>query len=42
MFALQDIVVGADVRGYGMRVGVEIRPGKAPGARGTELQAKLF
>jgi beta-alanine--pyruvate transaminase len=35
MFALQDIVVMADVRGFGMRVGVEIRPGKAPGARGT-------
>lgn len=42
MFALQDLPVVADVRGYGMLAGVEIRPGAAPGVRGTELQAKLF
>jgi beta-alanine--pyruvate transaminase len=42
MFALQDIGVVADVRGYGMLAGVEIKPGSAPGARGTDLQARLF
>jgi beta-alanine--pyruvate transaminase len=42
MFGLQDMAVVADVRGYGMLAGVEIKPAKAPGARGTDLQAKLF
>jgi beta-alanine--pyruvate transaminase len=42
MFGLQDLGVVADVRGYGMLAGVEIKPAAAPGARGTELQAKLF
>lgn len=42
MFGLQDMAVVADVRGFGMLAGVEIKPAKAPGARGTDLQAKLF
>ncbi len=42
MFALQDMPVVSDVRGYGMLAGVEVKPGKAPGARGSELQARLF
>jgi len=42
MFALQDLPVVCDVRGYGMLVGVEVKPGNAPGVRGAELQAKLF
>ncbi len=42
MFALQDLPVIADVRGYGMLAGVEVKPGEAPGARGTDLQGKLF
>jgi beta-alanine--pyruvate transaminase len=42
MFGLQDLGVVADVRGYGMLAGIEVKPGKAPGMRGTELQAKLF
>ena len=42
VFALQDLPVIADVRGYGMLAGVEVKPGKVPGARGGELQAKLF
>ena len=42
MFALQDLPVVSDVRGQGMLAGVEVKPGKAPGMRGTELQAKLF
>jgi beta-alanine--pyruvate transaminase len=42
MFGLQDLGVVADVRGYGMLAGVEVKAGKAPGVRGSELQAKLF
>jgi len=42
MFALQDLPAVSDVRGFGMLAGVEIKPGKAPGVRGSELQAKLF
>lgn len=42
MFGLQDLSVIADVRGFGMLAGVEVKPGKAPGQRGAELQAKLF
>jgi beta-alanine--pyruvate transaminase len=42
MFALQDLGVVADVRGFGMLAGVEVKPGKAPGQRGTELQGRLF
>jgi len=42
MFALQDLPAVADVRGFGLLAGIEIKPGKAPGVRGSELQAKLF
>jgi len=42
MFALQDLPAVNDVRGFGMLAGIEIKPGKAPGVRGNELQAKLF
>ena len=42
MFSLQDLGAVADVRGYGMLAGVEVKPGKAPGMRGSELQARLF
>jgi len=42
MFALQDLAVVSDVRGYGLLAGVEVKPGSAPGARGSELQARLF
>ncbi len=42
MFALQDLAAVNDVRGFGMLAGVEIKPGKAAGVRGSELQAKLF
>ena len=40
--ALQDLGVVADVRGFGLLAGIEVKPGKAPGARGTELQGRLF
>lgn len=42
MFALQDLPAVSDVRGFGMLAGIEIKPGKAAGVRGNELQAKLF
>jgi len=42
MFALGDLAGVADVRGFGMLAGVEVKPGKAPGVRGQELQAKLY
>jgi beta-alanine--pyruvate transaminase len=42
MFGLQDLPVVSDVRGDGLLAGVELKCGKAPGLRGTELQGKLF
>src|SRR5271165_1553050 len=42
MFGLQDIASVADIRGFGLLAGIEVKPGKAPGVRGAELQAKLF
>lgn len=42
MFGLQDLGVIADIRGYGLLAGIEVKPGPIPGQRGTELQAKLF
>ncbi len=42
MMGLRDLDAVADVRGFGMLAGVEIKPGKAPGLRGADLQAKLF
>ena len=42
MFSLQDLGAVADVRGFGMLAGIELKPGTAPGVRGAELQARLF
>jgi beta-alanine--pyruvate transaminase len=42
MYGLQDLPAIADVRGFGLLAGVEVKPGKAPGVRGGELQARLF
>ncbi len=42
MFALQDLPAVNDIRGFGLLAGIEVKPGKAPGLRGSELQAKLF
>jgi beta-alanine--pyruvate transaminase len=42
MFALQDLPAVADIRGFGLLAGIEVKPGKAAGVRGAELQAKLF
>jgi len=38
----EDLSVLADVRGYGLLAGIEIKAGNVPGVRGAELQAKLF
>ncbi len=42
VFSLKDLDVVTDIRGYGMIAGVDVKPGKAPGARGTQLQKDLF
>ena len=42
LLGLQDLDIVADVRGFGLLAGIEIKPGKAPGLRGADLQAKLF
>jgi beta-alanine--pyruvate transaminase len=42
MYALQDLPAIADVRGFGLLAGIEVKPGKAPGVRGAELQGTLF
>lgn len=42
MFSLQDLPVVADVRGYGLLAGIEVKPGPAQGIRGSEVTAKLF
>jgi len=42
VFALGDLPVVTDIRGYGMLAGFDIAPGPVPGARGHELQKKLF
>jgi beta-alanine--pyruvate transaminase len=42
MFGLQDLSVVADVRGFGLLAGIEIKAGSASGIRGAELQTELF
>ncbi|MCP4328622.1 MAG: aspartate aminotransferase family protein [Alphaproteobacteria bacterium] len=42
VFALQDIPLVADIRGYGMLAGIDVMPGDAPGARGTDVNKRLF
>ena len=42
MYALGDLPQVADVRGFGLLAGIEVKAGKAPGLRGNELQAKLY
>jgi beta-alanine--pyruvate transaminase len=42
VFALGDLPTITDIRGYGMLAGFDIAPGPVPGARGHELQKKLF
>ena len=43
IWSLKDLSIVRDLRGYGMMAGVEVFPDEGkPGARGTELQKKLF
>jgi beta-alanine--pyruvate transaminase len=42
MFALADLPVVTDVRGYGMLVGFDVAPAERPGASGHRLQKALF
>ncbi len=39
---LEDVPVVTDVRGYGLIAGFDVAPGTAPGARGHDVQGKLF
>jgi beta-alanine--pyruvate transaminase len=41
-FALSDLPIVTDIRGYGLLVGFDVAPGKAPGVRGPEIQRQLF
>lgn len=43
MFALQELPVLTDIRGYGLIAGFDVKPEDgAPGARGLEVQKRLF
>ena len=42
VFDLRDLDVVADIRGYGMIAGFDLKPAGKPGARGTEVMKRLF
>jgi beta-alanine--pyruvate transaminase len=42
IFALSDLPVITDIRGYGMLVGIDIRPEKQPGMAGLNAQKTLY
>ncbi len=42
IFALRDLPVVADLRGYGMLAAIELQPDGAPGRRGHRFQKDLF
>ena len=42
VFSLSDVPVITDLRGYGLIAGLDVAPGDRPGARGYEVQKKLF
>lgn len=42
MFALSDIPVISDIRGYGLMAGIDVAASDKPGKRGGEVQGKLF
>jgi len=42
IFTLKDAPHVADLRGYGMLAAIDVEPSGAPGARGYELQKRLF
>ncbi|NKC11337.1 MAG: aminotransferase class III-fold pyridoxal phosphate-dependent enzyme [Gammaproteobacteria bacterium] len=42
VFALSDMAVITDIRGCGMMAAFDVEPGAAPGARGYEIQKRLY
>jgi beta-alanine--pyruvate transaminase len=42
IWSLKDIDLVTDIRGYGLMAAIDVKPGKAPGARGNELQKRMF
>ncbi len=42
VFALADIELITDIRGFGLFAGFDLKPDGAPGRRGTAMQKKLF
>ena len=42
IWGLKDIGMITDIRGIGLMAAVDIKAGKAPGARGNELQKRMF
>jgi beta-alanine--pyruvate transaminase len=42
LYALSDLPVITDIRGYGMLAGIDFAPSGTPGARGHEIQKRLF
>ncbi len=42
LWSLQDNPLVTDIRGYGLFGAFDVKPGKAPGLRGNELQKKMF
>jgi len=42
VFALSDIPLITDIRGYGLFAGIDLEPADAPGSRGLDFQKRLF
>jgi len=42
VFALQDMDIVTDIRGYGLLAGFDVAPGPIPGLRGQEIMKRLF
>ena len=42
LWSLKDLDIVTDIRGYGLFGAVDVKPGKAPGLRGNELQKQMF
>jgi len=42
VYGLEEMDIVTDVRAYGLMAGVDVKPGKAPGALGPEIQKRLF
>jgi beta-alanine--pyruvate transaminase len=42
VFALRDLPIVRDVRGFGLLAGIDLEPGSAPGARGAEALRRFY